>query len=63
MKTKHEIIMSMCYTYRHDYGIEKMPGDPMGAGTTEKERMAIYDTMVQIFENDILPVMEFKEKT
>jgi hypothetical protein len=64
MKTRDEIITSMCYTYRHDYGLEKTVGtgfaDMISSGTTEQERRWIWAVMAQIFDNDILPHMEFK---
>jgi hypothetical protein len=64
MKTRDEIITSMCYTYRHDYGLEKTVGtgfaDMISSGTTEQERRWIWAVMAQIFDNDILPYMEFK---
>jgi hypothetical protein len=31
------------------------------AGVTDKEREAIYRMMSQLFDNDILPYMEFKK--
>ncbi len=64
MKTRDEIITSMCYTYRHDYGLEKTVGtgfaDMISSGTTEQERRWIWAVMAQIFDNDILTHMEFK---
>ena len=65
MKTRDEIITSMCYTYRHDYGLVK-ESDPCGysfplqSGMTEIERHALWNQMAQIFDNDIAPNMEFK---
>ena len=66
MKTRDEIITSMCYTYRHDYGLikEEDPGGynfPVFSGITEVERRALWMQMAQIFDNDILPYMEFKK--
>ena len=65
MKTREEIITSMCYTYRHDYGLikEADPGGymfPFQSGMTEIERRALWNQMAQIFDNDIAPNMEFK---
>ena len=55
----------MCYTYRHDYGLEKQVGtgfaDIISSGTTEQERQWIWAIMAQIFDNDIVPNMEFKK--
>lgn len=62
MKTREEIITSMCYTYRHDYGIVKEAGAfSFEAGMAEVDRQILWGTMAQIFDNSILPNMEFKE--
>jgi len=61
--TREEIINNMCYTYRHDYGITISEDDKMytlNSGVTELERKGIWNTMAQIFDNDIAPYMEFK---
>jgi hypothetical protein len=61
MKTREEIIMDMCYTYRHDYGLDKDPNDPSWlSGMTPDERKGLYDTMAQIYDNDIKPIMDLK---
>lgn len=67
MKTREEIITSMCYTYRHDYGLikEADPGGytfPLESGMTQSERTALWNTMAQIFDNDIKPILEYYEK-
>ena len=54
----------MCMTYRHDYGLTISDDDKMytlNSGVTETERKAIWNTMAQIFDNDIAPHMEFKQ--
>ncbi len=64
MKTREEIITSMCYTMRHDYGLDKSIGtgfaDIISSGMTKDERQALWNQMAQIFDNDINPYMEFK---
>jgi hypothetical protein len=69
MKTREEIITSMCYTSRHDYGIVKDPDynhhtgdfiDSISAGMYQLERKQLWEQMAQIFDNDIAPHMEFK---
>ncbi len=63
MKTREEIITDMCFTWRHDYGLEISEDDRMytlTSGMTTREREALYNTMAQIFDNDIAPYMEFK---
>ncbi len=61
--TREEIITKMCYTYRHDYGLTISDDDKMytlSSGVTEQERLSIWNTMAQIFDNDIMPNMIFK---
>ena len=64
MKTREEIITSMCYTWRHDYGLLK-EADPGGytfpgitAGMTRDEQQSLWQQMAQIFDNDIAPELE-----
>ena len=62
MKTREQIIESMCYTYRHDFGLDKTnTPDLISSGTTELERTMIRAIMGQIFDNDIVPHMDFKQ--
>jgi hypothetical protein len=65
MKTREEIITSMCYTMRHDYGLDKSEGEgfagALSAGMTKTERAFLWNQMAQIFDNDIAPYMEFRE--
>lgn len=59
MKTKEQIITDMCYTYRHDYGLDKDPSDPPWcAGMTPDDRKGLYNTMKQIYENNIESLVE-----
>ena len=61
MKTREQIITDMCYTYRHDYGLNKDPNDPPWiSGMTEAERKGLYLTMSQIYDNTIAPNMDLK---
>jgi hypothetical protein len=61
MKTREQIITDMCMTYRHDYGLDKLPSDPpWTAGMTPEERKGLWDTMAQIFDNDIQPIMDLQ---
>ena len=62
MKTREAIITSMCYTMRHDYGLGKPKDSPfdLPSGLTDRERLALWNQMAQIFDNDIAPYMEFK---
>ena len=63
MKTREEIITSMCYTFRPDYGITRPDNQTnwFGAsGMNDAERRALWDQMAQIFDNDIAPYVELK---
>lgn len=63
--TREQIINNMCMTYRHDYGLTISEDDKMytlNSGVTETERKAIWNTMAQIFDNDIAPYMDFKNE-
>lgn len=65
MKTREEIITSMCYTLRHDYGLDKTIGtgfaDIISSGMTKEEREFLWSKMAQVFDNNIIPYMEFKK--
>lgn len=55
-KTKRdEIILSMCYALRHDYGLQKEGNSPLTSGMTEAERKALWANMQQIYDNVIFP--------
>ena len=59
MKTREQIITGMCYTYRHDFGLDRHPDDaPWLAGMTDVERRGLWRTMAQIFDNDIMPLLD-----
>lgn len=59
MKSKEEIINSMCLSYRHDYGLRKDNSEPSWtAGMTEQDAKMLYKTMEQIYNNDIAPIIE-----
>lgn len=63
MKTKEEIVHSMCMTYRHDYGLRKQSGEPTWTtGMTEEDAKMLYKTMEQIYDNDIAPIILHYER-
>lgn len=63
MKTREEIITSMCYTYRHDYGLDRHPDDAdFVAGMTGSQRKELWNKMAQIFDNNIWPHMTFRDE-
>ena len=57
MKTREDIITAMCYTMRHDYGLDKSIGtgfaDIISSGITKDERQIMWNQMAQIFDNNI----------
>ena len=60
--TKEEIITDMCYTWRHDYGLDKKP-DPsfmglISAGMTDLERQSLYKQMEQLYNHHIQPLVD-----
>ena len=62
MKTREQIITSMCMTYRHDYGLDYITTDsPFASGMTDSERKVLWNQMAQIFDNDILSYMTYRE--
>lgn len=62
MKTREEIITDMCYTYRHDYGLDTDTSrDGWPGGLTQQEREHIWRMMSQIFDNSILPNMDYRK--
>lgn len=46
-RNREQIITSMCFTWRHDYGL-----------MTDEERASLWGRMAQIFDNDISPHIE-----
>lgn len=61
MKTREEIINNMCMTFRHDYGLRISEDDRMYtlmSGMTEREAQELFNTMAQIFDNDIAPLVD-----
>jgi hypothetical protein len=62
MKTREEIIDSMCMTWRHDYNlVVERHEHPFNAGMTVDERVFLYNQMAQIFDNDIAPYVNIKK--
>lgn len=63
-RTREQIITAMCYTSRHDYGLEKdlVNGyvSELSAGMTKQEQQSLWTQMAQLFDNNIAPYMEFK---
>ena len=61
MKTREEIIHSMCVMYREDYEVPKLATDPPWVrGMTVLERRGLWRVMEQIYDINIKPVVEKK---
>lgn len=60
IKTREEIIESMCVTHSHDFGLDKTADNPF-CGMDEKEREGLRITMRRILDNDIYPQMVLRE--
>ena len=61
MKTREEIIHSMCVMYREDYEVPKLATDPPWVrGMTTLERRGLWRVMEQIYDINIKPVLEKK---
>lgn len=57
------IIRNMCLTARHDFGLTRLTTDfPFTSGMLDTERKALWDQMAQIFDNNIWPYMQFRDK-
>lgn len=61
MKTRDQIIYSMCLTTRHDFGLIKHPNLPLDSGMTPAEQKALWDQMAELYDKCIAPHMEFKK--
>lgn len=53
MLSKDEIIVGMCYTMRHDFGLEKEVGDILGSGMTAIDRRALRRDMITLFDHHV----------
>jgi len=61
VKTREEIIHSMCVMYREDYEVPKLATDPPWVrGMTSLERRGLWRVMEQIYDINIKPVVEKK---
>jgi hypothetical protein len=64
MRYNRELIIDgMCFTMRHDYGLEKTPSDgafSFSSGMTQEERNFLRNQMAQIYDNVIEPNMMFR---
>lgn len=59
-RTREQIINSMCFTYRHDYGLLLKESKGLSSGMTEEERATLWKKMSHIFDSDIAPYVDLK---
>lgn len=57
---KSRIVLDMCMTWRHDYGLEKesLEVDAISSGITRREREHLHRAMSQLFDLVIRPEFE-----
>ena len=55
MKTREQIIMSMCLSTRHDYGLDKV--DFSSSGMSLHERLELWGKMANIYGTYIAPYL------
>jgi hypothetical protein len=60
MTNREETIMRMCYSQRHDYGLEKSQTDQLSSGMSAEEREILWKNMAQLFDHCVAPYMMFK---
>jgi hypothetical protein len=48
---KLELAISMCYTWAHDFGLDRQQADILSSGWTETERQALISKMLQLIEH------------
>jgi hypothetical protein len=59
MKSKEEVIYSMCVLYRPDYEIRKNKGDPSWIlGMTDFEAKMLYKIMESLYNDDLEPLLQ-----
>ena len=62
IKTRKEIIYDMCFTTRHDFGIEKSESSIYSSGITKREREVLIQRMSELYDKCIFPYMKFRKK-
>jgi hypothetical protein len=58
---REQIINNMCMTFRHDYELVISEDDRMytlNSGMTVRERKELFNSMAQIFDHTIAPLLE-----
>lgn len=49
---KRALAVQMCHTWRHDFGLQRQPGDPLlWGGMTPDEQESLIQRMLQLIEH------------
>lgn len=49
---KRALAIQMCMTWRHDFALQRQPGDPLlWGGMTQAEQEALIQQMLQLIDN------------
>ena len=51
------VVESMCLTWRHDFGLDKLEGCDFCSGMTDKEREHLRGQMGKLFDHHFAPAM------
>jgi hypothetical protein len=54
---RDRVVESMCLTWRHDFGIDKLEGCDFCSGMTDKEREHLRGQMGKLFDHHFAPAM------
>lgn len=47
----HELAAAMCLTWRHDFLVQREPGDHLSSGTTQQEREYLHGKMLELIRH------------
>jgi hypothetical protein len=61
MNYTNKIVLGMCTTSRHDFGLNKDPDSLLSSGMTDQERDSLYSRMDQLYRHNVLPVISALE--
>ena len=62
-KMDNPIVLGMCMTYRHDFGLERETDEQtLGCGMTLAQRKSLYRDMYQLWDHNIKPHTDKMEK-
>ena len=60
---RDQVIREMCLSYRDDYDLKKLPTDPSWVrGLTDAERQGLWQTMALIYDTEIEPIINGKNR-